>query len=136
MTRKADGPALVAWFDEEMKTMPDNADGKLTYNSWSQKHGLAAGNFGRWKNGMEPTVERMSELADALGRPFVDILVAARVLTEDEIGIEPVRHSTILTPEEAIEMSNLNPKIKESLLGLLDQLEQRGNPELGLEVES
>lgn len=112
--------------------MPEFADTA----DWAGRHGFLPVTLNRWGKGETvPSFDSMADLADELGRSFVEILLAAKVITADEAGGHPVQHTPKVTPEQAIQMSGLKPRTKDTLLYLLGQLEEKGNPELALEVK-
>jgi hypothetical protein len=74
------GPALYAFLEAEWAALGTNQ------NAWSWQHGLQGPTVSRWARGTEPSFAAMRAVAHALGRPMLDVLVAAKMITEDEAG--------------------------------------------------
>lgn len=65
--------------------------------------GLAESGLARWMAGKAPSLENCRVLADVLGRPLLEVLVAAGILTPDEAGhkfVEP--NLSALTNDELL----------------------------------
>lgn len=78
------GPALYRYLQAYWTAKGTNQ------NAWCDEHpGLHAPTVGRWRNGSEPKLNALRKVAEALGEPVIQILVAAEVLTPEEAhGIE------------------------------------------------
>lgn len=57
-----------------------------TPTQWALRHGLSGPQLTRWKSGQTPGIEYFRRIADATGRPILDVLVGAEVLSSDEAG--------------------------------------------------
>jgi transcriptional regulator with XRE-family HTH domain len=68
----------------------------LDERGWSQadlgRHaGINRSIIGRWRDGAQPEVSTARALAVTLGRPLLEVLVAAELLTPEEAGATDVR---------------------------------------------
>lgn len=71
--------------------------------AWCRKVGMADATVLRWRDGVEPDLRTLRRVAEALGRPLLDLLVAAGYVTSAEAGgySVPIRSYSLL---EAIEL--------------------------------
>lgn len=68
-----------------MQTLWD-AEG-TTRNAWALTHGMNGATILRWRDS-DPSMETMEQLAQALGRPLIDVLMLAEYVTPDDAGRE------------------------------------------------
>lgn len=71
--------------------------------AWCRSVGLADATVLRWRDGVEPDLRSLRRVAEALGRPLLDLLVASGYVTEEEAGgyVVPPRSYDLL---EAIQL--------------------------------
>lgn len=83
------GPRLHAYLEQHWHAEGTNA------NAWVNQHPAIQGpTVSRWKTGSVPSLANMRAVADALGVPMIDVLIAAGVLDGDELNREPVAPAT------------------------------------------
>lgn len=76
------GPALYAYMSQYWEEHDTNQ------NAWCDAHpGIHAPTVSRWARGSEPKLAAFRQVADALGVPIVEVLIAAEVITPGEVGV-------------------------------------------------
>lgn len=91
------GPNLYAYLAEHWRALGTNQ------NAWCDAHpGIHAPTVSRWRTGTEPRLPAFRTIAEALGVPVVDVLVAAGVLQPDEVGGRTPAQPTTATLDLAL----------------------------------
>lgn len=57
----------------------------MAVTTWCRKIGISDSTAWRWSDGVEPDMRTMRKLAEGLGVPLRDILVAAKYLGREEL---------------------------------------------------
>jgi hypothetical protein len=128
-TRQYNGPALVEWIENECKAL-----GYGTLHDFGNNNGIPPKNFTDWKGGAVPGLGKLQQVAEALGRPLVDVLLAAHVLRPDDIGGRELPRTSTVTPQQAIKASSWIPREdKLFLIKTLDRLEADSDGPLKVE---
>jgi transcriptional regulator with XRE-family HTH domain len=84
---------------------------------WCRQHGLSDSTVLRWSQGSSNIdMAQMNAVARALGRPLVDILLAARYLTPEEVG---GRHATPREPTAAVDAIRADPGLSDTMRAAL-----------------
>lgn len=106
--------ALYAFLEKEWDAM------KIAPTRWCREAGIADPTVYRWKHGVEPDMKSIRRVAEALGRPVLDVLVAAGYVSSEEAnGHIPGPRSYDL--REALRLDeNFSPAIREALAQTLD----------------
>lgn len=77
-TRSTHALALYSFLQKEWDAM------KIAPTTWCRQVGIADPTVYRWRQGVEPDMRSLKRVAEALGRPVLDILVAAEYVTPEE----------------------------------------------------
>src|SRR4051812_48970834 len=78
-TKGAHGRALTRWLNQIWESEGTNA------NKWAREHGFSGPTVHRWGVDTDPTtIDMLRKIADALGRPLLDVLVMGEYITADE----------------------------------------------------
>lgn len=90
-------------------------------NAWCDAHpGIHAPTVSRWRTGTEPRVAAYRAVADALGRPILDILQIAGVITADEAKGRAVTPTTAPSIDDALRLDDTVPaSVREALASML-----------------
>jgi hypothetical protein len=112
------GPALHDWLENECR-----AQGYDTLHDWATSKGISPRNVTGWKNGSTPTPDKLREVAAAITKPMVDVLLAAKILVPSDMGGKEVSVTPIMTPRQAIKASSLSSSDKRFLYKVLDSME-------------
>jgi transcriptional regulator with XRE-family HTH domain len=84
---------------------------------WCRQHGLSDSTVLRWSQGSSNIdMAQMNAVARALGRPLVDILLAARYLTPEEVG---GRQVTVRQPIAAADAIRTDPALSDTMRAAL-----------------
>nr|QOL00369.1 hypothetical protein [uncultured organism] len=95
---------------------------------WARRNGITPTNLGKWRDGLDPTLESLEELAIALGRPMVDLLLAAGYITKADVAGRTVTPTPLPNVSDAIERDpQLSNAARAILRGALD-LAQNAQP--------
>lgn len=93
------GPNLYAYLESYWRAHGTNQ------NAWCDAHpGIQAPTVSRWRTGTEPRLAAFRAVADALGYPVLDVLVAAGVITEAEAGGHTATVATSPTVDVALKV--------------------------------
>lgn len=78
------GPRLYEYLERHWKALGTNA------NAWTDANpGIQGPTVSRWRTGTVPSLQAMRAVADALGVPMVDVMIAAGVIDRSELDREP-----------------------------------------------
>jgi len=129
-TRHYNGPALVEWIDNECRAL-----GYDSRHDFGVSNGIPPKNFTDWKNGAVPGLGKLMDVADAMGRPLIELLLAAEVLRPEDVGGQVAHSTPLITPQQAINRSAwVSRDDKVFLIKTLDRLE--ADSQASLKVES
>lgn len=117
-TQQGYGPSLYAYLSEYWRAHDTNQ------NAWCDQHpGIQAPTVSRWRTGTEPRLSALRDVADALGRPLLEILVAAGILTPEEAGGYVVPAPEVPSIDAAIKLDpNLSDLQRRTLRDILKSL--------------
>lgn len=84
------GPSLYAWLEDYWHEQG------ITANMWASSHaGIQGGTVSRWRTGdIVPSLPAMVAVAEALDVPVLDVLIAAGVVTQEDVGRDATRAVT------------------------------------------
>lgn len=89
------GKALMQYVDAAL-----DATGTAP-TSWARAHGITATNLAKWRDGhSEPGLSTIEQIAEALGRRTVELLIAAGYITAEDVGI------TVVVPERRVDIDD------------------------------
>lgn len=109
------GPRLMAYVDAQLAGRGESPTAFAV-----QRVGVSASQFGRWRSGeILPRLDTIVEIADALGRPVLEVL-AHTVGAVDQLT-QPIPTPTP-TLEQAIESSGLGEAQRALLLDVLQSV--------------
>lgn len=109
--RGAHGRSLMAFVDNELVALGEAP------TSWARRHDITASNLGKWRDGdMDPTLPALEDVAAALGRPLVDLLIAAGYITPDEVGGRTVMPTPPPDVSHAIENDSSLTEVERQVL--------------------
>lgn len=111
-TKSKHALALYAFLVEEWDAM------QIAPTTWCRQVGIADPTVYRWRQGVEPDMRSLRRVAEALGRPIVDILVAANYLQPDEVG----GHVAVPRSYDVLEAINLDQAISDQCREALRQV--------------
>lgn len=105
------GRALMAFLNQEVEALGESPTG------WARRNDIAATNLGRWRDGtVDPTLDVLEQIAIALGRPVIDLLIAAAYMKSEDVGGRTVLPLPAPSVTTAIE---LDPEFVESERAIL-----------------
>ena len=77
----------VPSFGEYLQRQIDHRDDLSTVSDLARVTGIPQANLSRWMRGQSmPNAANFRELAEALGRPVLEVIVAAGLVTPEEVG--------------------------------------------------
>lgn len=115
-TRAEYGPALMVYVDAEL------AARGVTPTSFAVQHGIHIAQFGRWRGGIMPGLDAITELADALGKPPLELLALTIGVVQDGDPGAPT-HSAPPTIAAALALDpDLTEQERKLLQGVLASL--------------
>jgi hypothetical protein len=108
--------ALYAFLEKEWAAM------KIAPTTWCRQVGIADPTVYRWSQGVEPDMKSIRRVAEALGRPVIDVLVAAGYVSAEEAGGHvPAPRSYSLIDGLNLD-TTYSPEIREALRQVLDAM--------------
>lgn len=119
------GPRLMAYVDAQLQGRDESPTAFAV-----QRVGVSASQFGRWRSGeILPRIDTICVIAEALGRPVLEVL--AHTVGATEQLTEPIP-APPLSLEEAVKASDLNDAQRGLLLDVIDSLRryERGEAEV------
>jgi hypothetical protein len=112
------GPNLYAYLERWWARQGTNA------NAWSYTHGIQGPTVSRWQSGTAPSLQAMRQVADALGVPLVDVLVAAGVIDKRELSRETVELSPCTVDAALVSDPSLTDLQRRTLSDMLSALRE------------
>lgn len=117
-TRGEYGPALMVYVDAELALLD------VSPTSFALKHGIQPGQFTRWRQGIMPGLDAITELAAALGKPPLELLAITIGAVQDGDPGAPA-HFDPPTIAAAIALApDLTEQERELLQGVLAGLQK------------
>jgi transcriptional regulator with XRE-family HTH domain len=119
------GPRLMAYVDAQLEDRADSATAFAV-----QQVGISASQFGRWRSGdVLPRLDVITRLAEALGRPVLEVLAHAVGAVDQLTQPMPAKPRTL---EDCIAASDLSDTSRGMLLDIVDTMRryERGESEV------
>lgn len=109
------GPQLMAYVDAQLANRDESPTAFAV-----ERVGVSASQFGRWRAGeVLPRLDTIVEIAEALGRPVLEVLAHAVDAVDQLTEPIPPQPQTL---EDAIRSSDLAPPLQELMLDVLDNV--------------
>lgn len=110
------GEALYSFLEEEWEALG------LTRGAWCRKANLPDSTVYRWKSGHLPDMRSLQIVADTLGRPMIEVLLAAGIVNPDEVNGQWIAPRQPVTLDDALRgdpMLNGETELVEAIRGIV-----------------
>jgi predicted transcriptional regulator len=84
--------------------------------AWSRQANIPDATMLRWRDGVEPELRNLRRVANALNRPLVEILLAAKYVTPKEVNGQQIMERVYSVPEAIALDPALGPGDRDVLL--------------------